>query len=240
MTARAATPAPRPRPSRARGALATTGAMSGFESSSHVLAPRQARSRQALVRIVEAAERVLRRDGLDGFSMNAVAAAAGLPVGNLYRRFKGKAELLQALKEDLTNRVETALLSRLAACRFSSLETFVPEFIAVTADVFASDEAVHQILFDARVLDSSLHDIGHRGRARIFGYYREALVPLLAAGDPARAELRARVSFQMAAGAVVGKASGHEPLLADLPWPVLQAELATAVLSYLRSDPNAS
>ena len=91
--------------------------MSTFDTSPHVLRPQQERSRAALAKIVQAAEKILRKNGIDGFSMAAVAEAADLPVGNIYRRFKGKDELLQAIKHDVVaNREGWRTVPQQATC----------------------------------------------------------------------------------------------------------------------------
>src|SRR5258708_37772993 len=88
--------------------------MSNFDTSPHVLKPQQDRSRAALSRIVNASQQLLKTSGLDGFSMAAVAEAAGLPVGNIYRRFRGKDDLLQPIHEAAIARLEDAVAERLA------------------------------------------------------------------------------------------------------------------------------
>jgi AcrR family transcriptional regulator len=60
---------------------------------------RQARSRRTLERLLDAAEGVLARDGLDGATVPAIAAHAGLSVGVVYRRFPDKDGLLRAVYE---------------------------------------------------------------------------------------------------------------------------------------------
>jgi len=64
--------------------------MSTFDISLHVLRPQQERSRAALAKIVQAAEKILRKDGIDGFSMAAVAEAADLPVGKHLSPLQGQ------------------------------------------------------------------------------------------------------------------------------------------------------
>jgi AcrR family transcriptional regulator len=211
--------------------------MSNFDVSPHVFPPRQQRSRKALAKIVKAAEHILRTEGFDGFSMAAVAKTSGLPVGNIYRRFKGKSELLQALKEDVTSRIEKAVLERLSKSQHSGISPFVQGFVAAVIQVFVDDESVHRILFDARVRDDPAMDrIGSSGRHRIFNYYREGLLPLLARIDNKKAETLARVSFQIMASAVVGKAQGSDRMLSSLSWTELQAEFAAAAIAYLTSS----
>jgi AcrR family transcriptional regulator len=207
--------------------------MSNFDVSPHIFPPRQQRSRKALAKIVKAAEHILRTEGFDGFSMAAVAKTSGLPVGNIYRRFKGKSELLQALKEDVTSRIEKAVLERLSKSRHTGISPFVQNFVAAVIQVFVDDESVHRILFDARVRDPVMDRIGSGGRHRIFNYYREALLPLLAHIDNEKAETLARVSFQIIASAVVGKAQGGDRMLSSMSWTELQAEFAGAAIAYL-------
>ncbi|MBR8500820.1 TetR/AcrR family transcriptional regulator, partial [Burkholderia cenocepacia] len=50
-------------------------------------APRQRRSVATVDAIVEAAARILERDGFDGYTTNAVAALAGVSIGSLYQYF---------------------------------------------------------------------------------------------------------------------------------------------------------
>ncbi len=61
--------------------------------------PRQERSAQTNAVILEAATRVLERDGAAAFNTNRVAERAGLSVGSLYQYYPNKAALLFALQE---------------------------------------------------------------------------------------------------------------------------------------------
>jgi AcrR family transcriptional regulator len=59
--------------------------------------PIQARSRQRLAAVLDAAAEVLAVDGASGFTTNRVAEAAGVPVGSVYRYFEDKEGLAGAL-----------------------------------------------------------------------------------------------------------------------------------------------
>lgn len=61
--------------------------------------PRQSRSEQTIAVILEAATRVLERDGAAAFNTNRVAERAGISVGSLYQYYPNKAALLFALQE---------------------------------------------------------------------------------------------------------------------------------------------
>lgn len=61
--------------------------------------PTQARAAATRDAIVEAAARVLERDGLSAFNTNRVADIAGISIGSLYQYYPNKAALLIALSE---------------------------------------------------------------------------------------------------------------------------------------------
>jgi AcrR family transcriptional regulator len=61
--------------------------------------PRQKRSADTVAIIVEAAARVLERNGFEGFNTNAVAEKAGISIGSLYQYFPSKNSLLSAIIE---------------------------------------------------------------------------------------------------------------------------------------------
>jgi AcrR family transcriptional regulator len=59
--------------------------------------PIQARSREKLQRVLDAADHVLALEGAEAFSTTGLAAAAGIPVGSVYRYFPDKEAIVEAL-----------------------------------------------------------------------------------------------------------------------------------------------
>jgi AcrR family transcriptional regulator len=59
--------------------------------------PTQARSRARLLRVLDAAEEVLAREGAGTFTVARVAAVAGVPVGSVYHYFPDKQAVVEAL-----------------------------------------------------------------------------------------------------------------------------------------------
>jgi AcrR family transcriptional regulator len=55
------------------------------------------RSRERLARVLDAADRVLARDGAEAFTTTRVAAEAGVPIGSVYRFFADKQAIVEAL-----------------------------------------------------------------------------------------------------------------------------------------------
>jgi len=66
--------------------------------------PRQDRSRESLRRMLDAAETVLAKHGLQGATLPRIAAEAGLSPANVYRRFRDKDALMEAVFHRLTQR----------------------------------------------------------------------------------------------------------------------------------------
>jgi AcrR family transcriptional regulator len=59
--------------------------------------PTQARSRERLRRVLDAADEVLAQDGAAAFTTNRIAQSAGVPVGSVYHYFPDKEAIVQAL-----------------------------------------------------------------------------------------------------------------------------------------------
>src|SRR5882757_11572441 len=210
--------------------------ISTFEASAHVLRPQQRRSRAALARIVQAAERLLRSSSVADFSMAAVAEAAGMPVGNIYRRFRGKDELLQAIKEDAIMRIENAVTERLSRERFRDVPSLIRGIVGAVSEAYSRDQGLHRFLFNRSIGDPVLTEIASSGRRRIFEYYRDALLPLLPQNSAKRADRLVRVSFHLIAAAMAGKACADDWTLKDLSWNALGAEISTAAIAYLEAS----
>lgn len=72
-------------------------------------AARQARTRQRSRQLLDAAARVLEREGSQAVSMQAIAAEAEVSVGLIYRYFGGKDELLLAVILDVLDDFSTSV-----------------------------------------------------------------------------------------------------------------------------------
>jgi AcrR family transcriptional regulator len=106
-------------------------------------APRQARSRETVERIVTAGREVLVKDGYDAFSTNRVAAAAGVSPGSLYQYFPDKAAILDVV----IDRYWDEVADRVAASLADRIGGFGPEMVRETADaLLAALEADRALL----------------------------------------------------------------------------------------------
>jgi AcrR family transcriptional regulator len=101
-----------------------------YDTSGLHNAPQQKRSQELSLKILEGAERVLRREGLDAFTIAAVAAESGVSIGGIYGRFKNREEILGAIYKEVLSRMERHVEDHLNR-PFASLEEI--------ADVFARE-----------------------------------------------------------------------------------------------------
>ena len=99
--------------------------------------PQQARSRASLNKVLASAEHVLSTRGVEEFTVAAVAEHAGMSVGAIYRRFTGKQRLLQAVKEQLLEQLETSVTEALRSAR-PGLDGIISAFTHATARTFAN------------------------------------------------------------------------------------------------------
>jgi AcrR family transcriptional regulator len=195
------------------------------------LPPQQQRSRDALTRILTGGEDLLRTAGADGFSMAAVAAAAGLPVGNIYRRFRGKFELIQAIREQVAERDLATVTERLKGVS-DELRPFVGAYIGIMLDLFCGDDPIYAVFMDPR-LQGVTHEACETGEEQIFALYKSGLsrrLPKAAMGDE---DTIARVSYAIIVSAVQAKLISRDALIGALPMPALKAAFTDATLGYI-------
>jgi AcrR family transcriptional regulator len=206
------------------------------ERSGHVLLPQQKRSREALSNIVIAAEKLLRKKGIDGFTITEVANLAKMPVGNIYRRFEGRDELLQALKEEVMLRIENSIIDRISKQKFSNIETVVNAFADAAVESISQDAEINHIFLNWKS-DKFTSDIenGAAAHMRVYVQYREAITPFLMNLNKKKVEQISRVSFTIVAIAVTDKVKGGDPILNELSWTALAAEFGKAALQYIQA-----
>jgi len=73
--------------------------------------PRQARSRDTVDVIIEAATRVLSSEGYDRASTNRIAEVAGVSIGSLYQFFPNKESIFASLRQRFFEELATAVRS---------------------------------------------------------------------------------------------------------------------------------
>jgi AcrR family transcriptional regulator len=110
--------------------------------------PRQARSREMVEAILEAAARVLVKHGLEHTTTNHIATAAGVSIGSLYQYFPSKEALVVALLERHMDDMRSLILSALEDVRQLPLRPAARAIIELVVRAHAVDPALHRVLMD--------------------------------------------------------------------------------------------
>src|SRR5690349_25104728 len=95
--------------------------------------PRQARSREKLARVLEAADRLLVAAGAEALTTTRVAAEAGVSVGALYQYLPDRDAIVDTLADRYLARLETLMESFVDRATRESW----PDPAAVLVDAFA-------------------------------------------------------------------------------------------------------
>jgi AcrR family transcriptional regulator len=108
--------------------------------------PRQQRSKATVDTILEATARVLIKQGFDGLSTNAVAAAAGVSIGSLYQYFPNKEALVTAVIDRHMEEMNTAIFAELTRVAKLPIAEAARGVIELTLRAHAIDPQLHKVL----------------------------------------------------------------------------------------------
>ena len=207
--------------------------MNNFDQSPYVLRPKQERSRIALARIIAGAADVLVRQGGGNFSMDDIAQAAGVPVGSIYRRFKGKDSIVQAISLDTFTRLEDVIRGRLQGHHFVSAGAVVAELASGMATMSEQNEGLFRVLVSYPITSADVRNIVLAGRRQLVSIFKDAVSGFLQDLPEPRRDLVIGVSYHIVASAIVSKSRGDDPTLIDISWTELAQEMAKAATGYL-------
>lgn len=198
------------------------------ETSEGFRPPQQARSRAALQKLLTAAEQVLAEQGLESFTVAAVASRAGMSVGTIYRRFDGKEQLLRAVKDRLLTELETSVRDALRSAP-PDLRSIITAFVTALAQTFEEHDRIFPELLDAQRSDGR-----DRGLAALSAI-QDALLEALPLTPPEVESLK--MAARTIIGACVHRAATSRFWPDDRPWETWAEEAAEMALAYLTSPP---
>jgi AcrR family transcriptional regulator len=110
--------------------------------------PKQERSRETVEVILEAAARVLGREGYAGANTNLIAAEAGISVGSLYQYFPGKDALLVELLRRHRERMLALLVGHLEGLAAGDPKETIPALVRAMLDAQGIDPALHRLMIE--------------------------------------------------------------------------------------------
>lgn len=213
----------------------TVGAMSDVSDLTHIIPPQQERSTRFLMRVLEAAERILRRDGAEGLTMPAVALEAGVSVGGIYRRFQTKQDLLRAIKDRLLTRSEQAMASAMAG-ELGSLAAVVEAFLStLIKDAAPGAESLFGVIMEAQGQDPVMKARGHASEARQRESFGRAIRPFLGEISHPDPDAAIDMAFSMAIAVLMRRVKGHGRGGTPMSWADLRRELSRAMIAYLQA-----
>ena len=107
--------------------------------------PRQSRSKVTVSSILDAAVRVLDREGADAATTTRIAEVAGVSVGTLYQYFGNRDSILDALQDREFERA-TEFMATVLTESDSSAEQIARRVIQGLLDLYAACPALHRLL----------------------------------------------------------------------------------------------
>ncbi len=199
-----------------------------------VRAPQQARTREGLARLLDAAEALVVARGFDDVGIAEIARRAGSSVGAFYRRFADKDGLLHALHERFCNEARATADAALAPARWSgaATEAVVHEFTRFLVQVFREREGFFRAILQRGAADPVVRE----RTDRLFEHLADRLAALLrgrrgdiAHGDP---RLAATVGLRVVIGTLTHTIQ-TQPRTLSLADDRLGTELARVFIAYL-------
>lgn len=145
--------------------------------------PRQERAREKVELMLEAATRILHRQGLAGLTTNRVAEVAGVSIGTVYQYFNDKTELLDALAEREVQALTQAVLAALTGPAPTEAGGRVRTLVRAVLGAYGGRTGVHRLLVD--------HLLARAGATPLPGM-REAIVQMMSQGGIVAFDQRVR------------------------------------------------
>jgi AcrR family transcriptional regulator len=123
--------------------------------------PLQQRSREMLETILEAATRVLIREGYTRTTTNRVATAAGISVGSLYQYFPNKDALVVALLRRHREAMARVLASHLEGLSDATpIEAAVRELVRAMLEAHGVNPQLHRVMIEQVLRKDARAEVG--------------------------------------------------------------------------------
>ncbi len=107
--------------------------------------PVQARSRERVEKILDAAVQLLAEDGYDAVKTNAIARRAGVSIGSVYQFFPNRFAIFNALAQRYREKIAESLATHLTVGPNRSWEEALEDTIDILAEMWRSDWAFHSV-----------------------------------------------------------------------------------------------
>jgi AcrR family transcriptional regulator len=115
--------------------------------------PQQRRARQTVDAVLDAAVRLMKREGFGSFTTNRIAEIAGVSIGSLYQYFPDKSAIFIALHQRHVEQIDRVIGATLIEHAASPLHIFIRAVIEAMIDAHSADPELYELL---------LHEVPHR------------------------------------------------------------------------------
>jgi AcrR family transcriptional regulator len=110
--------------------------------------PIQERAQEKIELILEAATRIIDKDGLEGLTTNRIAEVAGISIGTLYQYFGGKGEIIEVLGQREMKTVTNTIIATLANPVSGAPQEPARVLINCVFGAFGGRSMVHRVLLE--------------------------------------------------------------------------------------------
>jgi AcrR family transcriptional regulator len=193
--------------------------------------PAQERSKETVRAILEAAARILRKDGYEGTNVNRVAELAGVSVGSLYQYFPSKEALVAEVARDLAERTIAVFQEGIVDLAFLPMREAAHGVIVRAVRALRLDPRLREVIleqmpadvFDTRDFDAMLED----ALSLYFEFHAATIRPK---------NIRLAIAILRASVEAVAKVTSTR----GDPEEEVVAELAHLVYAYIAYDPGST
>ncbi|CAN5295915.1 hypothetical protein BH10PSE12_BH10PSE12_22760 [soil metagenome] len=203
-----------------------------FDISSLSNAPRQRRSHDLTLRVLDAAETVMRQGGLEAVTIAAVAREAKVSVGGLYGRFENRDELISAIHYQAMHRLAEESAEWLSEPA-DSYETALTNLVARLIEYFEAHGSLLPVKTSAKALPGT-PGVEMEGMLRTrLAEKLSGFAPRLAGVD--LSEAATMIIHILLASAVREATTDPRAIGRTMTWDKLRRELPAVVIGYLQT-----
>jgi AcrR family transcriptional regulator len=183
-----------------------------------------------LRKVLASAEHVLVTEGLDNFTMAGVAEHAGVSIGAVYRRFSGKEQLLDAIKDRMLTQVEEQLAEAIRETAEQDIAAVIAAYTGILAAGFAENSKALPLL--TQRTGSASVERARQSLDTMEGLFVKAASAHLGEVRHPDPGLALVVTARTIAGACIHRTAtlSWQP---DISWEAWQAEMTAMGIRYL-------
>jgi len=204
--------------------------------------PQQGRSRESFARMISAAEKLLKANGNDNFTLNEVSEVGKVSIGSIYCRFSSKEELIHAVQIRAMARIEKDQCDVIAkaAASTNNLSELIVKLVDGLAESFRRHAPLLRPMMHRAGYDPDVAEVGRQSYLLVTERVHAALLEYrdeIAQPDPERA---VRSAYRIMYGALARYLGFGTEMEAALQgsWIELKEDLGWMCAAFLMTKPR--